>query len=152
MLRPFSTRRVRLADFDRILEIERACFGADAYDRKLFAEYFHKCGDLFLVIERRRSICGYILSCIRGRAASPAAELVSLAVEPAARRKGAASVLLAATLRRLRRRAVHRLNLMVKVTNRPAITFYEGQGFTTIRRVPRYYEDSADAFLMSRDL
>jgi len=41
---------------------------------------------------------------------------------------------------------------MVKVTNRPAITFYEGQGFTTIRRVPRYYEDFADAFLMSRDL
>ena len=46
-------RRFRLADLDRIMEIEHASFGKDAYERNLFAEFYHKCGDLFLVAERR---------------------------------------------------------------------------------------------------
>jgi ribosomal protein S18 acetylase RimI-like enzyme len=152
MLPTYTTRRVRPADLDRILEIEDACFGVDGYDRNLFAEYFNKSGDLFLLIERRKNICGYVLSCIRGRTVVPTAELVSLAVEPAARRKGAATVLLAGTLRRLRRRSIARLSLMVKVTNDPAIAFYNRHGFIRMRRVPRYYEDGADGFLMSREL
>ena len=52
MDKQFAVRRVRQRDLDRILEIERASFGADAYDRNLFAEYTRKCGGLFLVAER----------------------------------------------------------------------------------------------------
>jgi ribosomal-protein-alanine N-acetyltransferase len=131
----------------RILEIEQAIFPRDAYDRNLFAEYFHTCGDLFLVLARRGNICGYMLTCIR-----PRAEIVSLAVEPAQRRKGAASRLLESTIRRLRRRAVDRLNLMVRVKNRAARKFYVEYGFARIRLVRQYYDDGADGLLMSKNL
>jgi ribosomal-protein-alanine N-acetyltransferase len=143
----FTIRRFRLSDMDKILEIERAIFPRDAYDRNLFAEYFDTCGDLFLVLMRRGNICGYMLTCIR-----PRPEIVSIAVQPAERRKGAARVLLESTIRRLRRRQVDRLNLMVRVKNLAARKFYVKYGFVKIRVVRRYYDDGTDGFLMSKDL
>ena len=64
MDKQFAVRRVRQRDLDRILEIERASFGADAYDRNLFAEYTRKCGGLFLVAERGNTVCGYSIAAI----------------------------------------------------------------------------------------
>lgn len=145
---PVIVRRLRLSDLERILEIERASFGPDAYDRNLFAEYLHACGDLFLAAERARRICGYLLACTRG----DRAELVSVAVDPAVRGQGVASALMDSILRRLRRRRAARLVLMVKVTNRDAQAFYEKYAFKTVRRVRRYYEDKTDGWLMARDI
>ena len=146
MLPRIEIRKIRPADLDRIQEIEEASFGTDAYDRNLFAEFYRKCGDLFLVAERRSGICGYMVTCIRG----DRAEIVSIAVDPPSRGKGAASALMSSTLRRLRRRRVARLVLMVKVTNAPARAFYEKYGFHKVRVVRGYYEDGSDGMLMAR--
>ena len=139
MSEPFRIRRIRASDLDRIQEIEVASFGEDAYDRKLFAEYFRRCGGFFLGVGKGRNICGYMLTCMRADAAR--AEVISLAVEPKARQKGAASALMRSTLRRLRLRGVPRVDLMVKVTNRPAQRFYRRFGFVPLKIVPAYYED-----------
>ena len=61
-----SIRLFRLSDLDRILEIEHASFRKDAYDRNLFAEFCHKCGDLFLVAVKARNVCGYMVTCLCG--------------------------------------------------------------------------------------
>lgn len=150
MLPRLSVRLFRPADLERILEIERASFGADAYDRKLFAELSHNCGDLFLVAVRGGNVCGYIVTCMRGNRAPDAAELVSLAVDPPYRGQGMAAGLFKNTLRRLRLRKVARLTLMVKVSNETARRFYERHGFRRVRRVAAYYEDGSDGLLMSR--
>jgi ribosomal protein S18 acetylase RimI-like enzyme len=39
---------------------------------------------------------------------------------------------------------------MVKVTNEPAIRFYEGYGFNRSRIVRKYYEDGADGWRMAK--
>ncbi len=107
----YLIRRLRTADLGRIQEIEHASFGKDAYHRNLFAEYHRKCGELFLVALRTERICGYMITCTR--ADGSGAEVISLAVDPKFRGKGAASALMASSLRRLRRRAVPRVSLMV---------------------------------------
>jgi ribosomal-protein-alanine N-acetyltransferase len=137
-----------LADLNRIMEIELASFGDEAYDRNLFAEFFRKCGELFLVAEHDREVQGYMVTCIRGEQA----ELVSVAVDRAARRMGAASALMESTLRRLRRRGIARIGLMVRTTNDQARAFYERYGFEKVRRVPRYYEDGGDGWRMAKGL
>ena len=142
----FTVRRLRLRELDRILEIERASFGPDAYDRKLFAEYAHKCGDLFLAAVRQGSIWGYMIVCTRG----DRAEVTSVAVDPEVRGQGAASALMESALRRLRRRGIARLTLMVRVANREAQGYYRKYGFATVRRVRGYYEDGSDGWLMAR--
>jgi [ribosomal protein S18]-alanine N-acetyltransferase len=144
----FTVRPVRIADLDRIMVIERACFGRSAYDRNLFADYCNKCRQLFLVAERGARVCGYALASMRG----DAAELVSIAVDPAVRRKGAASALMASVLRRIERRGAARLGLTVRTGNRGAQRFYEGYGFQKTRRIPRYYEDGADGWRMMKRL
>jgi ribosomal-protein-alanine N-acetyltransferase len=88
-----------------------------------------------------------MLTCIR-----PRPEIVSIAVQPSERRKGAARLLLESTIRRLRRHPVDRLNLMVRVKNRAARKFYVKYGFVKIRVVRQYYDDGTDGFLMSKNL
>jgi len=147
-----TIRRFRECDMDAILRIEHACFKRDAYDRNLFADFYHKCGDLFLVAEGSGRIRGYMLTCTRPREGTQTAQVVSVAVAPEARREGVASALMESTLRRLRSRRVGRLSLAVKVTNRRAVAFYRKYGFLQLRILPRYYEDGKDAWLMARDV
>jgi ribosomal-protein-alanine N-acetyltransferase len=146
MEKRFSVRRARAADLDRILAIEAASFGVDAYDRNLFAEYTRKCGEFFLVATGGTKVVGYAITCLRG----DRADLVSIAVSPGVRGKGAATALMDSILRRLKRREVSRFTLTVKVTNARAIAFYEKYGFRKLRRVPGYYEDGADGLLLVR--
>ena len=147
-----SIRRFRLSDMDSLLQIEHASFRKDAYDRNLFAEFYQKCGELFLVAEVGGTVGAYMVTCTRSRLGSCTAQLVSVAVAPQARRSGVASALMDATLRRLRRLRVRRFTLAVKVTNRKALAFYRKYGFRQLRIIPVYYEDGRDAWLMVRDL
>ena len=152
MTKAISIRLLRPADLDRILQLEHLSFGEDSYDRNLFAEFYRKCGDLFLVALRDRNVCGYMVTCIGGKPDSHRAELVSVAVDPKQRGKGIASTLMDSTLRRLRRRGIVRFALTVKVSNHPAIRFYQGYGFHKSRVIRRYYEDGADGWRMAKDL
>lgn len=158
---PFLLRRFRPSDMEELLAIERACFGRDAYDRNLFAEYLRVCDGLFLVVEGaapasgaragKPMLLGYSIACIC-RTRPGLANLVSIAVAPEARGGGAASLLLSSTIRRLKLRGVERLTLVVRESNGRAISFYERHGFTRLRRSPRYYEDGEDGLLMRRGL
>ena len=141
-------QKLRLADLDRILQIEHESFGKDAYERNLFAEFYRKCGGLFLTAVWRSLLCGYMVTCVRG----DRAEVISIAVAPSARGNGAASALMESTIRRLRRRKVTRMVLMVKVTNHAARLFYEKYYFRKLRLVRRYYEDGSDGVLMVREI
>lgn len=148
MSAPLSVRLLRTRDLDEILRIEHASFRSEAYDRKLFADLHRKCGGLFLVVETPRRICGYMVTCLRTETGR--AEIVSIAVEPKSRRKGAASLLMQSTLRRLKRRGAARVGLMVRETNRGARRFYEKYGFERVRRVSKYYEDGSNGIFMRK--
>jgi len=148
----FSVRPFRSVDMDRILAVERAGFAEWAWDRKLFAEYASICGDLFLVVENQDKVVGYSITCITRRLLRSRAELVSIAILPSMRGKGAANVLMASILRRLRVRGIPRIALTVKETNARARAFYEKYGFRRVRRVPRYYEDGEDGIQLQLDL
>jgi len=144
----FSIRPARASDLDGILEIEHASFGRDAYDRNLFAELLQKCERLFLVAYRPGSgVFAYMVTCA-GRGG--AAEVVSVAVDPKRRGKGAASELMESTLRRLRRRGVGRVWLTVRMTNRRAVRFYEKYRFRKVRVVRGYYGEGRDGWGMER--
>jgi len=146
----YKIRRFKPSDMDRVLEIERASFGADAYDRKLFAEYERKCGGLFLLAEGGRKVDGYSIAWIFEKRSDRVASLESIAVHPRARGKGAASSLLKSTIRRLKLQGVVRITLMVRSSNAVALQFYQRRGFAAVRRAPGYYEDGAEGLLMRK--
>lgn len=140
--------RVRLAELKRVLEIERASFGEEAYTAAMFRQLFENCGDLFFVAKRSGRIAGYVATC----AARGSAEIISIAVHPARRNAGIGTALMEHTRGALQRRGVRRLRLMVRAGNAEAIRFYRRFGFRRVRTVPRYYEDGGAGWRMERRL
>ena len=145
---PVTLRCFKPADLPRILQIEQASFGRDAWDRELFLEYFHRSPDLFLVARRGRRISGYIITCVT----SKDAELVSIAVDPRDRLRGLGRAMLDQTLAQLRSRPLGAWWLMVATSNQPAIRFYESYGFVRGRRTKGYYGAGRDAWRMKLSL
>jgi ribosomal-protein-alanine N-acetyltransferase len=84
---------------------------------------------------------GFVLS----RLAKVEAEILSIVIDPSARRQGVGRALFAKHLERLRNLGVRELFLEVEETNRAAIAFYQGFGFRNVGRREAYYQRGAGA-------
>lgn len=91
---------------------------------------------------------GMILSRVIDREA----EVLTLAVNPAARRQGIARGLLRAALLAARDQGAEAMFLEVAVDNHAAIGLYRGLGFAEVGRRRRYYADGTDALVMRLSL
>ena len=133
-------------DLDRVLEIERASFGRDAWPEDAFLEYWRENPNLFLIARLGRRIAGYSIT----RTTWRGAELESIAVDPRYRARGVAQALLDATVARLENAST--LRLMVGTDNEAALGFYRQYGFARARLVKRYYGPGRDAWRMRLNL
>jgi [ribosomal protein S18]-alanine N-acetyltransferase len=149
--RPLTARaNVRLfqrRDLRRVIEIERECFGKDAWPERAFVAYLRESPELFFVARYARRIAGYSIAQINWRGA----ELESIAVDPRFRGRGIAQALLDATVTSLKSRGVRALRLMVSIDNPSALRFYRRYGFVRMRLVKRYYGAGRDAWRMRLD-
>jgi [ribosomal protein S18]-alanine N-acetyltransferase len=76
----------------------------------------------------------------------------TLAVAPAWRRRGLATMLLRHVFAEANARGVHRATLEVRATNRPAIALYERLGFQVTATRYRYYNNpEEDALILWRE-
>ncbi len=80
------------------------------------------------------------------------AEILTLAVVPAARRQGLGATLLAAALAEAARRGATAMLLEVAKANQPARALYAAQGFTQVGLRRRYYANGDDALLLRRTI
>jgi [ribosomal protein S18]-alanine N-acetyltransferase len=142
-----SIRRARRDDLPSILRIEKRAFARDAWDRKLFLDYLDRSEhSLFLAATINRVVVGYVIAFH----SATRAEIDSIAVTPASRRRGVAVALLKRVTRMLRRRGFRTISLSVRLENKAAIRLYRKLGFERVRRVNGYYEDGAPAWRMHR--
>ena len=145
------TRQIQIAPFrlrhmQRLLRIERASFGAEAWPRQYFVEMYRDCRDFFVVAKVRGRIAGYAVACTEKRNA----EIASLAVHPDYRRRGVGDALMRRMLRELRTAGVRRVELMVRTGNTAGARLYRLLGFRRVRMLRRYYEDGGDGVVMVR--
>jgi [ribosomal protein S18]-alanine N-acetyltransferase len=155
-LRPFDGQRAltravqivpfRLRHLERVVWIERASFGTEAWPRRYFVSLYRDCRDFFVVAKVGGRIGGYAVACAEQRNA----EIASLAVHPDYRRRGVADALMRYTLRELNTADVRRVELMVRTGNTAGAQLYRAHGFRRVRMVPGYYEDGGDGILMVR--
>lgn len=128
----------------QLAAIHTACFPR-GWSARACAALFSTPGTFGLLAPAR----GMILC----RATLEQADLLTLAVLPAARRQGVARALLAAALQAAAQRGAARMFLEVGVGNQAATLLYEKAGFSTLSRRKAYYtgENGApeDALLMS---
>jgi ribosomal-protein-alanine N-acetyltransferase len=86
------------------------------------------------------------------RVAADEAELLTLAVVPAARRRGLGGLLLRAAMRQAAVIGAHQMFLEVKDGNAAALALYTQAGFAVIASRRQYYPDGAAALVLRASL
>jgi ribosomal-protein-alanine N-acetyltransferase len=107
----------------------------------------------FFVAEAEGLLLGFAVGKVIGLNVEGVAELESVAVEAAARRRGVGRALCAAVAEWCGERGAAALELEVRAGSAGAIALYGGLGFLVAgRRVGYYLEPAEDALLMRLDL
>ena len=91
------------------------------------------------------SIIGFVMSLIRK---SNIGHIISVAVSPGSRRRGIGSELINTAMGVLKDHQVTAVRLEVDTENRIAISMYKSMGFKIDQRIPEYYLDGSDAYVM----
>jgi ribosomal-protein-alanine N-acetyltransferase len=134
-------------DFRQVLQLERACFGTDAWPwiDILAALTFPEAVPLKAVEDGR--IVGFVIGDRRRREGM--GWIASIGVHPEWRRRGVARLLLNACEASLE---MPRVRLTLRVSNLPALHLYQSSGYIDADRWRNYYRDGEDAILMEKDL
>lgn len=86
------------------------------------------------------------------RVAADEAEILTLAVRPESRRRGAGRGLLVAAMQAATAAGASRMLLEVAEDNAAARALYAATGFAPVGRRPRYYPDGRDAMVLAAPL
>lgn len=148
-MQPIAIERMRSADLEEVLAIERASFtmpwsrGAFLYELEQ-----NRVARCYVVREDGRLI-GYI--CLWEVADE--LHITNVAVHPGLRRRGVGRALLSAVLDDARHRKLRLVVLEVRPSNVEALGLYESFGFRVVgRRQGYYYDTGEDALVMEAPL
>src|SRR3954451_12246912 len=123
-------RRMTRADLDVLLPHEQVMFGTESWSRD---SYLDELADTelrhYLVAEDEG---GQVLASAGLLTIAETAQIVTVGVLPAARRRGIARLLVRELLAEARRRQAQEVLLEVRMDNKPARRLYESQGFVPI--------------------
>lgn len=136
-------RRFAASDLRELLRLESKAFGREAYDASAF-EDLRQIDASFFVAVVSGAFAGYAV----GWLPAHGGELVSLAVDPALRRRGLGRRLAFAVLDDLRRQGARSCRLQVRISNLGAIDFYSRLGFRVAGLWRDYYTDGESAYVM----
>lgn len=142
-----SPRIRRAADKDlvRIAFIENESYRTSPYPKELLEKLLSDNNESFLIAEdASNGIIGYCVSASEGQTA----HLISIAVLPGHRRRGAGTRLMTALIQYLRSGGIESLWLEVDWRNEEAIRLYKKLGFMKIMLLENYYSDGSDAIRM----
>ena len=121
------------------------------WDAAAFAALLSRPGTGGFLAEEGETPLAFVLF----RVAADEAEILSIATDPAVRRRGLARMLLAAAADAAAGAGARRLFLEVSAENPAAVALYRGFGFAAVGRRPGYYAapgGNADALVMALDL
>ena len=134
------------ADLERILEIERLCFGSE-WSRNQFCSSLK---ELFYVFEDEGEVLGFLIACLCGIAKR--ATIMRIAVHPDYWGRGIASKLISASLDKFKEMGLKCATLDVDIVKNGAIKLYEKFGFKIMRVATVDYEDEPSYFMMKLSL
>lgn len=138
------------ADLDEAFALDQVCFPPGiAYSKAELKYFVARPSGFAIVAERAGHMAGFLIAEGNGRGKKPA-HVITIDVDPAERRSGVATRLMAAAEDRYREAGCAALSLEVAVDNLGAQAFYTRRGFNVIGRRAGYYNGVLDAFTMSK--
>ncbi len=144
-----TIRAARPEDLPALVALEAAAF-PDPWSARMLSAEIEDPSSLVLVAED--GAAGPIAGYAAFRRAADEAEFLSVAVAPAARRRGLGRRLVVAGLTRMREDGARTCYLEVRPANRPARALYRSLGFREVGRRRAYYRDGSDALVLALTL
>ena len=148
-------RDYRPQDFQRVLEIDKACFVAGiAYSASELRHFLNRPGAIGIVCETAGKIQGFVIAehFHSRRSEQRVGRIITIDVLPDAQRSGLGSLLLKAAEQKVQEAGAGYVSLETAVDNLSALCFYKKHGYVVLKILPNYYLDSIDALLMGKKL
>ncbi len=146
-------RAVRHGDLDRVARLHARCFPSDAWDAVALAGILAMPPASGQIAE---TDAGEPVGVLFDLIVAGEAEILTLGVHPAFRRRGIARALLEDLYARALHGGATRIILEVAASNEDALGLYESGGFRRVGQRPNYYQRpggrSEDAWLLRRVL
>ncbi len=143
-----ETRLITGADAGLLAALHRECFGSRGWSLAQISGSLGLSTTVGFIAEADRQAAGFILCQMTP---DEEAEVLTICVMPALRRKGIGALLLNAAFAAAKERKAARLFLEVAADNEAALALYEKAGFRVIGRRRGYYareSGAADAVMM----
>ena len=130
-----------------IKEIDDLCFESPWSLKSFESEFSNPLAVYFVALKDDKVIgyCGYWWVFDEG-------QITNIAVHPDFRKMGIASALMDEMVKKCSVTDVYSLTLEVRVSNNPAISFYEKYWFKRVGLRPKYYDNKEDAVLMTKEI
>jgi ribosomal-protein-alanine N-acetyltransferase len=129
-----------------VAELEKICFGTEAWSEKSVASELVNKLSLWLVAIDEGTVAGYVGS----QTVMGETDMMNVAVHPEYRRRGIAEALIIALVEALKEKESHVLTLEVRASNEPAINLYGKLGFAQAGRRKNYYRNPKEDALILR--
>jgi len=144
-----TIREADRADLLAVFRIEKSVF-PQPWPFASFEQFLGNPG--FLVALRDGAVVGYAVADVKSNHGRELGHLKDIAVHPEAQSEGVGRALLQRVLFTLAVEGAAVVKLEVREDNDVAQSLYEDVGFERVRRVPAYYDDGEDAFVMVLDV
>jgi ribosomal-protein-alanine N-acetyltransferase len=148
MIRSFQRR-----DLMRLYQLDQICFSQEIAYSKAELQYFlmHPRCSCWVAEQPASKLAGFVILERRSRRnGRPAGHIVTLDIDPGARRGGLGSLLMRTAEEQLKREGVEVMSLEVAEDNLAARQFYRSLGFVLSGRISKYYGGRIDAEMMEK--
>jgi [ribosomal protein S18]-alanine N-acetyltransferase len=145
MIRSFQRR-----DLMRLYQLDQICFSQEIAYSKAELQYFlmHPRCSCWVAEQPASKLAGFVI--LDRRNGRPAGHIVTLDIDPGARRGGLGSLLMRTAEEQLKREGVEVMSLEVAEDNLAARQFYRSLGFVLSGRISKYYGGRIDAEMMEK--
>ena len=130
----------------QVAELEKICFGTEAWSEKSVASELENELSLWLVAREDDRVAGYVGS----QTVMGETDMMNVAVHPDLRRQGVGQMLVNALVEELKAKGSHCLMLEVRASNVPAIGLYKQLGFSQVGLRKNYYRNPREDALILR--
>ena len=132
----------------QVAELEKLCFGTEAWSEKSVASELTNRLSLWLVALDGERVSGYVGS----QSVLGESDMMNVAVHPDYRRQGIAEKLCLVLVEALKEKGNHCLTLEVRASNEPAKALYEKLGFIQVGLRKNYYRNPReDACILRKE-
>ncbi|HDO20014.1 MAG TPA: ribosomal-protein-alanine N-acetyltransferase [Candidatus Bathyarchaeota archaeon] len=151
----FKVREFRTTDLERVIWINETCL-PENYTPSFYLQHHFEHPKAFLVAEVNGEVVGYVMCRIELGLSNikfgltRKGHIISIAVLPEYRRRGIGETLMRKAMEAMREYGATEYYLEVRVSNIPAINLYRKLNYKIVKRIPGYYLDGEDAYVMAR--